>query len=857
MSAPDAAAVEAAVRDKDAPRVRELFAAATEDERRALAKTLKPLIERPDVDVPDDDWIKWRGWSHNAAIAALGLAVAGGHRAAFAILRQPRQWHLTSEIYDIFAGVLADRNPAWLEELIDQMLARGTDATTPSWPLARHLVRVGAIARPERDEYTLMMVRGLTMTCVPSRHGHCGRNRSPEEAAQEFGNGGQQLAEALLADPGLLEDEIWRLFAVPGVNGEMWWYSFWFRLPLGPQWAEGLARVAALGHIDRGRLIGACLDAFVRDFPPNQVGWYADVHDRLAPSAEEKAEHAGRYLAALAAPGKPGILVGQRACADLLKAGLLDVPAFLAASPVPLSHPQKSVANAQLKLIGTIAARYPDHRAAALATAAQAFGHPREDLQSAALRLVGKHGLPTDGEARTTITELASLLSPALRPEAEALGLVASPEPKAAPAPDPVPPAPSTRRVVPVADPAELVQLLARLLEDASDPLDVERALDGAVRLSALPLADRASAAEPLLKRAREHADVTLVYLGPFSGHAPRADLAALTMTWATGEMPVATTLAGHSRVGDHTRNSARPESLNGILSARVWEACGLISDAHGYPLLATPEFADGSVSYDTLLARLAQWPPGQRPPRNDAEVAMLRLAPGAEAIRPGDLLAEESHCRLLASQVTDNQFWSAADAAALPLLIPHQPELVAAHLLSPVTSGLGPGQTVAAIAAPAVSTLPGLGGIFGLAGHSVLVTGLAGANTTTRIAAADAWGDLARQGRLDPDLAAEAITGGVSRKVLKLTRVADGLRYAAQDPAVAGTVAAASVRAAGLLLAKPNRPTSLHLLLEVAAQAGAVSTVPPLPDTITALASDRPRSKLDEAARRLVALSL
>jgi hypothetical protein len=48
---------------------------------------------------------------------------------------------------------------------------------------------------------------------------------------------------------------------------------------------------------------------------------------------------------------------------------------------------------------------------------------------------------------------------------------------------------------------------------------------------------------------------------------------------------------------------------MSGILSARGWEACGLIPYGHGFPLLATPEFADGSISHGELLARLAKWP--------------------------------------------------------------------------------------------------------------------------------------------------------------------------------------------------------------------------------------------------------
>jgi hypothetical protein len=45
---------------------------------------------------------------------------------------------------------------------------------------------------------------------------------------------------------------------------------------------------------------------------------------------------------------------------------------------------------------------------------------------------------------------------------------------------------------MPVTDPDELVQLLARLMEGATDALAVERALAGAVRLASLPPAERA-----------------------------------------------------------------------------------------------------------------------------------------------------------------------------------------------------------------------------------------------------------------------------------------------------------------------------------------------------------------------------
>ena len=140
--------------------------------------------------------------------------------------------------------------------------------------------------------------------------------------------------------------------------------------------------------------------------------------------------------------------------------------------------------------------------------------------------------------------------------------------------------------------------------------------------------------------------------------------------------------------------------------------------------------------------------------------------------------------------------------------------------------------------------------GPFGTIGHLALVTGLSGDAAEVRIAAADAWTRIALSGRLDPALAAEAISLGVSEGALKLSRIADGLRHATAQPAAAAGVAQACVSATAALLAL--RPAGLHLLLEVAAQASATSGVPVLPGSITGLAATKGGSKLAEAARRL-----
>ncbi|MGH3155644.1 MAG: hypothetical protein ACRDNF_03565 [Streptosporangiaceae bacterium] len=496
--------------------------------------------------------------------------------------------------------------------------------------------------------------------------------------------------------------------------------------------------------------------------------------------------------------------------------------------------------------------------------------------------------------------------------------------------------------------------MLARLIEDASDMLEVERAVAGTVRLASLPLAERTRLAGPLLKRAREQSCYAI-----WLSCVTEAQLAFLTIAWATGELNIRTypawmdeeepnlwpPLKSKPNLADW--DPADPK--HGVLDARLWEACHLIIAGHGGPLLAEPEFADGTISQVTLVRRLAQWWPGSGgPPRNDVESALLRLelgaddafweswraapavaagqapsaevaramydgghvvcdpepvfVPAGEAVRPEQLrqppralgrlrgpgrlrVLEESsgpdsgsRCwRALAVDPADPErgalggyIGGFVSRRELPLLLPHQPELVAAYLILPLSDGLTSGshptareaaESLAAVGV-AMSSAGGAaagGRGFGQICHLALVTGMASASADTRIAAASAWVRVALDGRLDPGLAAKAIAGGVSGNVFELNRIAEGMGHAALDPAATVGIAAACLAASALLLSA--RPPGLHLLLELAARcctatAGSMRPgLPGLPVPIGDLATSRDRTKLGEAARRLAHL--
>ena len=457
----DPAAVEAAIRRNDATEVRDLLRGATEAERRACARALKPLFDGPrspydDMapvmlppqqigwirlvragridEVPRDVVARWQDARDEHAriereyeawleirgglacqLAVLGLA-GGATVAARAIGYFHGSWEEADAEVEAAAGVLDDRRPEWLATFVQGDLTAQFHSGVGPWPLARKLVRLGAIDPPDVGQYTTLMPQAMWRTeALPGPEYHWRQVKTP--------------AQALLDDPGLLDDEVWRLFTVPDAAKELEGFEpesgEWIEGPV-QTWSQALAQLAEQGYLDRDRLIDACLDAFTRDFAPNRVAWYAIMHRRLDPSLPEMAARAGKYLTLLGVAAKPGVTLGQEVTGKLYQAGLLDAGRLLEASCPALMHRQKSVVTAQLKLIGTIMKGDPAAGPQAAAVAAVVFGHERQDVQEAALALLRKHGIPA-GAPLAELRLLAAALSPSLATEAAALGFGTDP----------------------------------------------------------------------------------------------------------------------------------------------------------------------------------------------------------------------------------------------------------------------------------------------------------------------------------------------------------------------------------------------------------------------------------------------
>ena len=306
---------------------------------------------------------------------------------------------------------------------------------------------------------------------------------------------------------------------------------------------------------------------------------------------------------------------------------------------------------AALRLLDSIRRRTPaaDVRPAGRA----ALGHPHPDVQRKAAALLRAAG---DEDALVGAADL----DPAVRRE---LGLNAAGPSGAAPV-QPVVDAPP--EIVPVTD-TDLPDRLAALLEDASDPIELELVLDRLARTT-----DPAVLA-PLQKRAWAR-----VRSGQadYDGDAWLAgQLARIVVGAVDGRMPLV----------DPSDQVAR------FLHDRLAEVSDVVAGRRlAGPLLATPDHGHGWISAEILLERVRAAGPSVR--RIDLIAALLRLHPtGREsALQQADVPGEIGAVLRYAlggpdarpTDVVDHGLWVAASRARAPFDV--DPVLVSAGLDAP-----------------------------------------------------------------------------------------------------------------------------------------------------------------------------
>jgi hypothetical protein len=289
--------------------------------------------------------------------------------------------------------IMEVRRPAWLADWCAWLL----DEWPFCWTLVRQLVKQGLCEAPATDGYVLGM-----LSCMGS-----------------YSRDERSIAQALEAEPDLLEQLFWRLFEVEG-GGDLSLAACDKYCAPEHSWAKAILDLSARGILDRNRLLDASLDALNRDFAQFRAGWFSRFHEALQPSLEEREVRLGKYLDLLASPIPPTVSFAMKACKLLQAKGKLPADAFLDAVEPALYAKSKSTAATALKMIATLAKKEKGQAACVAALAAVGLEHGTSDVQEQALSLIESFGDPADGQLRQDIMDRLDLVSASSRPRLEA-----------------------------------------------------------------------------------------------------------------------------------------------------------------------------------------------------------------------------------------------------------------------------------------------------------------------------------------------------------------------------------------------------------------------------------------------------
>lgn len=367
------------------------FSGMAEEDRRRLAPSVAALIKS------SNSAANWQAFFDKdaEALSYTCCCVALAATATAAEMEKVKRWTPSRA----FCVAVAERARPWLPQAFELALDR------MQWSGA-----IGDMALCIHD----YVRRGL---CPPPTH-----ERYPLGVVFGYGNfrrkdGGPTLSQEIIRDLNSLEPVIWRLFEVEG-GGEISLATLDKYRKHGEPLDMALKTVSDAGHLDRGRLLDASLDALNRGFSQFRVGWFSRFHELIEPTLEERAARADRYLDLLASPIGPTVSLAMNALKKIQKAGRLDADLLAQRIEPALYSRTAATAKGALALLEQAGKSRPGSRGANARLAAAALEHPASDVQDAALRLIESYGDGLDAEALAARRE--GLAAP-LRPRLDAL----------------------------------------------------------------------------------------------------------------------------------------------------------------------------------------------------------------------------------------------------------------------------------------------------------------------------------------------------------------------------------------------------------------------------------------------------
>ena len=397
-----------------------VLSGATEEERASLVRTLSPtkLKEPKNRFTPLGTY----------AVTALTKKPA---RAAQLILQLCWDNYKHRDAIARYAAAGASERPNdWVLEYVAE-----TCFMDELWPLSQTLLRERGLIC-EDEEYLKGFQARIPAVNTASTHNH------------------QEALEFFAEDPARFE-EFWALFRVEGAMLEEYTYGFFH--PNGSMLA--LTKLLSDNYSGfRDRVLTECLQAMLRDFSPANTRIFHTLYRGMHPTEAENLSRFGTLVSVLGASPSTSVGLAQDMLTPLIpQLDQEQAAELMDASATVLLRTEKKVLRAQLRLLTKLVKTRPECAAQVSALVAAAANTLPLDVQSTARKLIIDEPVtaPNTPDAEG---ETGSIIIPEAAPRDR------EPEREAEP-------------LTPIADDAECVEVLLKVLEEETQETQLPRLL--------------------------------------------------------------------------------------------------------------------------------------------------------------------------------------------------------------------------------------------------------------------------------------------------------------------------------------------------------------------------------------------
>ena len=397
-----------------------VLSGATEEERASLVRTLSPtkLKEPKNRFTPLGTY----------AVTALTKKPA---RAAQLILQLCWDNYKHRDAIARYAAAGASERPNdWVLEYVAE-----TCFMDELWPLSQTLLRERGLIC-EDEEYLKGFQARIPAVNTASTHNH------------------QEALEFFAEDPARFE-EFWALFRVEGAMLEEYTYGFFH--PNGSMLA--LTKLLSDNYSGfRDRVLTECLQAMLRDFSPANTRIFHALYRGMHPTEAENLSRFGTLVSVLGASPSTSVGLAQDMLTPLIpQLDQEQAAELMDASAAVLLRTEKKVLRAQLRLLTKLVKTRPECAAQVSALVADAANTLPLDVQSTARKLIIDEPVtaPNTPDAEG---ETGSIIIPEAAPRDR------EPEREAEP-------------LTPIADDAECVEVLLKVLEEETQETQLPRLL--------------------------------------------------------------------------------------------------------------------------------------------------------------------------------------------------------------------------------------------------------------------------------------------------------------------------------------------------------------------------------------------